>query len=123
MQLTRYALLVAALTSTPALAQNELQQAADALCENVRSCAMASVRQEDMTPEMRAMMEPMLKDMCAKVRAGIADAPVDHALYKPAVACMQSMAALSCADFQDGDAVQTEECKSYQAKAEAAMGQ
>jgi hypothetical protein len=114
MQVTRFALLMlAAIINIPALAQNELQQAADALCEKVRSCAMAQVRQEDMTPEMRAMMEPMLENMCTRMRAGVADAPVDHKLYEPAVACMRSMADLSCEQIEslaDG----TPECRRYQ---------
>jgi hypothetical protein len=113
MQGLRFALLAAAFVNTPALAENELQQAADALCQKVRSCALAQVRQQDMTPEMQAMMEPMLKSMCASMSAGIEDAPADHKLYQPAVACMRSMAALSCEQMEaldDG----TPECRRYQ---------
>lgn len=113
MQGLRLALLAAAVINTPALAQNELQQAADALCQKVRGCALAQVRQEDMTPEMQAMMEPMLKSMCASMTAGIEDAPVDHKLYQPAVACMRSMADLSCEQMETLDDG-TPECRRYQ---------
>ncbi len=110
---TSLLLLAAALAGAPALAQNELQQAADALCEKVRSCALAQVDDADMTPEMRQMMEPMLDNMCVTMRAGIAEAPADHELYEPAVECMRSMAELACDQMEamrDG----TPECQEYQ---------
>ena len=102
---------------------NELASAATDLCENIKQCTMAQIDEADMTPEMREMMAPMIDAMCDSMRAGIQEVPTNHELYQPAVACMRSMANLSCADFQDGEKVQTPECKAYQAKAEAAYGQ
>ena len=123
MQTLRQIALAAAVALALPAAANELTDAATGLCENIKQCTLAQMGDADLTPEMREMIEPMVNSMCDAMRAGIEEVPTNHELYQPAVACMQSMSALSCADFQDGDKVQTEECESYQAKAEAAMEQ
>ena len=116
------ALAMLGLLAVPVTA-NELADAATELCDKIKQCTMAQINEADMTPEMRQMMEPMINSMCDSMRAGIEEVPTDHELYPGALACMESMSALSCTDFQDGDKVQTPECKAYQAKAEAAYGQ
>jgi len=109
------ALLVGA--ALPAWADT-IEAAASDLCEHVRACAMAQVKEEDMTPEMRQMMEPMLDNMCANMQSKVQEVPMNHELYQPAVACMRSMTEVSCADFQNGDKLQTPPCDEYQRLAE-----
>ena len=101
---------------------DSLADAANDLCEHVKACSMAQIAEEDMTPEMRQMMEPMLENMCAAMRSNIREVPEGHELHDPAVACMRSMAQLSCDDFQDGDRVVTPECQKYQEMAEGYVG-
>ena len=101
----------------------ELVEAATALCEKVKTCSMAQVPKEDLTPEMRQMMEPMLENMCSAMRSGVQDVPTGHGLYKPALACMRSMAALSCEQMQDQQQVQTDACKEYEKLAEEVAGE
>jgi len=101
----------------PAQAE-EMTEASLALCEKVKGCALEQLAEENMAPEMRQMMEPMLNGMCQAVRAQITDVPTGHPLYKPALGCMQSMSSLSCADLQGGEEVKTPECEEYRAKAE-----
>lgn len=112
--LPQASLLLFALSVAPSLSADDLEAAAMDMCEKVKACSMAQIEESDMTPEMRQMMEPMLENMCASMRAGVQEVPREHDLYQPAVACMRSMAQLSCDDFQDGDRVVTPECRKYQ---------
>lgn len=105
--------------SLPVVA-DELLSAANDMCEKVKSCSLQQIAKSDMTPEMRQMMEPMLESMCDSMRQGIQEVPRGHALYAPAVACMRSMANLSCEDFMDEGRVETPACKAYQEMAEKA---
>ena len=97
---------------------DDLESASNALCEKVKACSMAQVDEADLTPEVRQMMEPMLESMCEAMRAGVQEVPTDHQLHDPAVACMRSMAELSCADFQDEQKVVTAACEEYRKIAE-----
>ena len=60
-----------------------------------KSCALEQMAEQDLTPEMREMMAPMLDNMCASMREGIKDVLVDHGLYQPAVGCLRSMESLT----------------------------
>ena len=91
---------------------DDLMSASNDMCEKVKSCALAEIAESDMTPEMRQMMEPMLEGMCEQMRQGVNQVPTTHELYQPAVACMRSMANLSCAQFQSTE-VETPECLKY----------
>lgn len=102
----------------PPVMADDLSGAASDLCEKVKACSMAQIAEADMTPEMRQMMEPMLDSMCQTMQQGVSEVPTGHELYQPAVACMRSMAQLSCTDFQDESKVQTPACVKYQELAE-----
>ena len=41
-------------------AADELTDAAVGLCEKVKACALSQMNQEEIAPEMREMMQPML---------------------------------------------------------------
>jgi hypothetical protein len=120
--LPKTALVSLAFLTAVQVSADSLEAAAMAMCEKVKACSLAQIQASDMTPEMREMMEPMLENMCATMRAGIQEVPNGHPLYQPAVACMRSMAQLSCDDFQDGDKVVTPECQKYQEMAEDYAG-
>lgn len=99
----------------PALASaDDITSAAKDLCEKVRSCAMSQVAEEDLTPELRQMMEPMLDNMCANMQSKVQEVATGHPLYQPSIACMRSMEALSCEDMQDPARMQTPECEAYE---------
>ena len=93
---------------------DDITSAASGLCEKVRSCAMAQVAEEDLTPELRQMMEPMLDSMCANMQEKVQEVPTGHPLYQPAIDCMRSMEALSCEDMQSADNLQTPACEEYE---------
>ena len=107
-------LFVATLSTAVPAAADSLESAGADLCEKVKACALAEIDKQELTPEMKEMMEPMLETMCVGMRQGMDQVPVDHQLYAPAVACMRSMANLSCEQLQDGNQVQTPECAKYQ---------
>lgn len=93
---------------------DNLADAANDLCEHVKACSMAQIAQEEMTPEMRQMVEPMLDNMCANMRGRVEDVPTGHPLYQPAVSCMRSMTQIGCDAMTSGDSMHTEECKKYE---------
>jgi hypothetical protein len=109
---TLSAAALACIIAGPVMA-DELTEAAQGLCDSVRSCAIEQMAEQDLTPAQMDMMKPMLDNMCAAMREQVQEVPVDHGLYKWAVACMRSMQALSCEQLQSGQDITTQECQEY----------
>ncbi len=116
------ATMLTAALSLP-VAADDLVSAASDMCEKVKTCMLAQMNEADLTPEMRQMMEPMAASMCDQMRQGIGEMPTGHALYEPAVACMRSVANLSCEAFQEGSSAETPECKKYRELAKQTYGE
>jgi hypothetical protein len=106
--------VILCLLSFQSVRADDISEAALGLCEKVKSCAMAQIAEEDLTPELRQMMQPMLDTMCANMQAKVADVDISHPLYAPAAACMRSMEALTCEMMQDSQQMQTSECEAYE---------
>ena len=119
----RSALFALTLLMPMLVSAQEIVEAASGLCEKVRTCAMAQIDKEDLTPELRQMMEPMLDNMCANMQSKVQEVAVGDDLYQPAVDCMQSMQALSCEDMQDPARMQTAQCESYEKLARDTRGE
>ena len=94
-------------------AANEFGEHALSLCEKVKGCALEQMGAQDLTPQMRQSITPMLENMCVSMQGQFQEVPTDHELYEPAVACMKSMAALSCGQLMEGEA-ETAQCREYQ---------
>lgn len=107
-------MLLCLVSLVPTAHADELADAAQALCEKVKSCAMAQMDGQEITPETRQMMQPMLDSMCAQVRGKIGEVPTGHPLYQPAVACMQSMNSLTCESMQEAGDMVTPACEEYE---------
>lgn len=93
---------------------DELTDAAQGLCDSIRTCALESASKEDLTPEVLDMMAPMLDNMCANMRSKVQDVPVGDGLYEPAVGCMRSLESLTCEQMQSPELAATPECKEYE---------
>ncbi|MEM9255593.1 MAG: hypothetical protein AAGA91_09095 [Pseudomonadota bacterium] len=118
MRINQYGVLVLwILWVLPAQAE-ELTEAALGLCERVKACSIEQLQEEELTPEMRQMLQPMLDNMCEQVKGNMGDVPTGHALYKPALACMQSMEKLSCEVLMSPDQEPTAECQRYRTAAQ-----
>ena len=111
--------VLACMFAGPAAA-DELTDAAQGLCDTVKSCVLEQVATQDLTAEMREMMAPMLENMCSKMRSQVKEVPVDHGLYKPAVGCMRSLESLTCDQLQSGEQASTPECTEYERLAQEA---
>jgi hypothetical protein len=107
-------LLVLMLAAAIPARAEEIAVAAQDLCEKVKSCAMAQVAEEDLTPEVREMMQPMLDTMCENMQSSVGEVAVGSPLYVPAVTCMRSMESLSCEQMQDPRSMETPECETFQ---------
>jgi hypothetical protein len=57
---------------------DELTDAAQGLCDNIKSCALEQFAKEDMTPELRQMMQPMLENMCVNLQSQVKTVPPGH---------------------------------------------
>jgi hypothetical protein len=93
---------------------DDLTDAAQGLCDSVRSCALENISKEELTPEVLEMMGPMLDNMCSDMRSKVQEVPVGHGLYEPAVGCMRSLESLTCEQMQDPAQAATPECKEYE---------
>ena len=121
--LERLALIVTlAIFAVLPVQAEDIGDVAEDLCETIKSCAMESIAKEDLTPEMRQMMEPMLTNMCDGMRARVGVVPQGHGLQAPAIACMRSMQSLSCDAFRNGEQIETPECAAYEKAAGTAGG-
>ena len=93
---------------------DDLTDAARGLCENIKTCALENIAKENLTDEMRQMMEPMMDNMCTTMQSKVQEVPAGHPLYEPALLCMRSMESLTCEQMRDEEQVMTPECKEYE---------
>ena len=93
---------------------DDLTDAARGLCDNIRTCALEQIAEENLTEEMRQMMMPMMDNMCTTMQSKVQEVPAGHPLYEPALLCMRSMESLTCEQMRDEDQVMTPECKEYE---------
>jgi hypothetical protein len=110
-------LIISTIFSVPTLA-DEYADGSLALCEKIKSCALAQMGSQEITPEIRQMMQPMLDGMCSNMMVSMPEVAESHAMYKPAMACMKSLEALSCEQMQQTSEANTPACKEYEALAE-----
>ncbi|NRB42569.1 MAG: hypothetical protein HRU20_29550 [Pseudomonadales bacterium] len=100
------------LFTASALQATELSDSYQLLCDKVKSCALADMA--DMPAENRAMMEPMLNNMCVAMQKNFQQATGHAALEKSASACIRSLAKLDCQAFNGNE---TAECQAFEKKA------
>ncbi len=112
-------LIAAALAAFAVLpvAADEMADAALELCEKVKACSMAQIDKEDLTPEIEAMMKPMLDGMCANMQSRVAVVDTSHPMYDVSLSCMSSMSELTCDQMMNENQVVTPECEEYEAAA------
>jgi hypothetical protein len=101
------------LSAAQSVAADEMTEAAQNLCEKAKSCAMAQVAEEDLTPELRQMMQPMWDSMCANMQSKVGKVPPGHPLSSSALACMRSMQKLTCEGML-GQQESTPECQAHE---------
>jgi hypothetical protein len=99
---------------------DDLTDAAEGLCDTIRTCALEAVAGQDLTDELRHKMEPVLENNCAAMRSRVQAVHANHELYQQAVMCLRSMESLSCPQLQDAGEVKTPECTEYDRLAKAA---
>lgn len=105
------------LAPTPAAA-DDLGNAMNVFCEMIKSCTLVQMgKQQNLTPEIRQMVENQMQTMCVGVQQQYVAATRTHELYEPAVACMRSMSALECPQLQSANADATPACATYKEKA------
>lgn len=120
MKLTKALFFTLAIFGTGAVQASNVDKmnaAFNELCDKMEQCAMEQMgKEQDLTPEMRSMIEGMIEGMC-KNMMDVGEVNEYAELVDPAVACIDSMTSKSCSELQ-GDNVQTPECKAYERQAE-----
>ena len=99
---------------------DDLTDAAEGLCDTIRTCALEAVAGQDLTDELRQKMDPILENNCAQMRSRVQVVPADDKLFQPAVRCLRSMESLSCPQLHNAGAIKTPECAEYDRLAKAA---
>jgi len=102
---------------------DELTDAADGLCNTIKTCALEAVAGEDLTDELRQEMDPVLEANCADMRSRVLAMPASNELYQSAVGCLRSMASLRCNLLHNMSEIKTPECAEYDRLAKAAGAQ
>ena len=102
------------LSGSMSVVADEMSEAAQDLCEKVKSCSLAQVAEEDITPEVRQMMQPMWDSMCANMKNKMGEAPSGHPMYSSALACMHSMQKLTCEEIVGSRQTRTPECEAHE---------
>jgi hypothetical protein len=111
---------ILALTLSAYSVADDLTDAAEGLCDTIKTCALEAVAGQDLTDELRQKMAPVLENNCAAMRSKVQAVPANHKLYQPAVGCLNSMASLSCPQLQNAGEVKTPECTEYDQLVKAA---
>ena len=99
---------------------DDLTDAAEGLCDTIKTCALEAVAGQDLTDELRHKMDPILENNCAQMRSRVKVVPADDNLYQPAVGCLRSMESLSCPQLHNAGAIKTPECTEYDQLVKAA---
>lgn len=102
---------------------DDLTDAAEGLCDTIKTCALEAVAGQDLTDELRTKMAPVMDNSCAEMRSQVQTVPPGHKLYQPAVACLSSMSSLSCPQLHDAGEVKTPECTEYERLVKAASAE
>jgi len=92
---------------------DELTDAAECLCDAIKTCALEAVGGQELSDELRQQMGPVLENNCAEMRGRVQAVPANHKLYQPAVGCLRSMASLSCPQLHNASGLKTPECAEY----------
>ena len=114
----KYLAILCATTLSAFAAADDYKGASLALCEKIKACALVQMDSQDITPEVRQMMQPMLDSMCTSMLASVPEVAQGHAMYEPAIACMESLDALSCEEMQGEAGAKTPACMEYEKMAE-----
>lgn len=113
--------LVILMSAHPSVAADELTDASMALCEKVRGCVIAEMGGQ-ISPQIQAMIEPTLDQMCATMKSQVTQVPPEHEMYQPAVECLDSLAQLTCATMTSGEDFITTQCRKYEDQGKQAFG-
>jgi hypothetical protein len=102
-------------------AADELTDASMVLCEKVRGCVIDQMGSQ-ISPQIQAMLEPTLDQMCETMKNQVTQVPADHEMYQPAVECLDSLAQLTCATMTSGEDFITPQCRKYEDQGKQAFG-
>ncbi|WP_269617820.1 hypothetical protein [Zhongshania sp. BJYM1] len=92
----------------------DLSESYNVMCEKMKSCAMKSIGEADLTPDMRAMITASLENTCQSIEQQFPSVAAAHPLYGPASACLSSMGKLSCDQIENMGDTSTPECERYE---------
>ena len=106
-------LSIVLLISAQNVLANPFELKLEAMCENVKKCALKSLDTQQIPEEMRPMIEAQFAKMCQPMLEQFKSVNLLPEIVKKAGACIDSKASLSCEKLMDSD-YETSECKSFQ---------
>ncbi len=90
------------------------------VCQKVKQCGVAQLEQQGLQSEMIDMMKSMFDGMCDSMVAPYVRQANDAGLEKKALACLETIEALSCKQLMNGAGNETKECKELEKAADEA---
>ncbi len=108
-------LLLLGLGTSAMASKSEFNEVSDALCGKMKECAFGAMQEKNnISPDMKAMVEKMLDDTCKSMKDAYSPAMESHELYEPAVACIRSLSVMSCGAMKTMNRESpTPECKTF----------
>ncbi|MGQ8365793.1 hypothetical protein [Glaciecola sp. 1036] len=92
----------------------DIQESINKLCDKVEQCVIPEIEQSDLPPEMFKMMVDQIKTQCRSTYEW-ADNAFTSEIEDAAIACLDSLSALTCSEFLEDDGeVNTPECQEYE---------
>ncbi|RKZ87786.1 MAG: hypothetical protein DRQ39_03650 [Gammaproteobacteria bacterium] len=72
------------------------------LCEKVKSCALAELEGQELSPDMKLMIMSSMNGMCDMMTEQYSGAEQYAELHQQAASCMESLSSLSCSELMEG---------------------
>lgn len=99
---------------------SDMSEASSTICQKVKTCGTSQLESQGLPPEMVVMMKSMFDGMCETMIAPYITQTTDAGLEKKAIACLDTIKAMSCEDLMQGEGNDTEECKEFERAADEA---
>ncbi|CAA0083219.1 Uncharacterised protein [Zhongshania aliphaticivorans] len=106
--------LLVLLTSVSYLQADDLGESYNVMCSKMKSCALQSIGEANLSPAMRDMVMTQLEGACVSVQQQFGNVADTHPLYGAASKCLSSMAKLSCDEIENMNDEPTPACASYE---------
>ena len=95
-----------------------LSDATTTVCDKVKLCGTAQLERQQLSPDLEAMLTLMVNGMCEAIVAPYVSQAINAGLEQKAVACLETLDAMSCDQLLDGGGNESKACQELEKAAE-----